>query len=59
MAHKRKGNYKTLKDEWETPDWLFALLDREFDFRVDVAARKHNTKTELYFEDALSVDWAT
>jgi site-specific DNA-methyltransferase (adenine-specific) len=58
VTHQRKEGIKTPKDEWETPDWLFVFLDREFDFRVDAAARKHNTKTGLYFEDALSVDWA-
>lgn len=47
-------------DEWETPDELFAELDREFDFTVDVAALPHNAKCEDYFtpgQDALLQAW--
>lgn len=38
----------TLKDDWETPVWLFDLLDAEFHFRTDLAANERNRKCELY-----------
>jgi len=51
MGHKRVTKIKTLKDEWETPQWLFDLLDQEFHFQVDAAATKENKKTHLWFGD--------
>ena len=31
-------------DEWETPDWLYLDLDKEFHFDLDVAASAENHK---------------
>ena len=36
-------------DEWETPAQLFAELDREFGFTLDVAAIPDNAKCASYF----------
>jgi phage N-6-adenine-methyltransferase len=48
------------KDEWETPDWLFAKLDREFNFVCDVAATAENAKCKHYYSpatDGLQARW--
>ena len=62
MTHKRTSKIVTEKDSWETPSWLFDLLDREFHFQVDAAATKENAKLPAYFEDldavpTLKFDW--
>ena len=48
MSHQRKSKIITEKDSWETPKWLFDLLDREFHFLVDAAATSDNTHCNLY-----------
>lgn len=35
--------------EWETPDDLFALLDSEFHFTVDLCANSNNYKVDRYY----------
>lgn len=48
------------KDEWETPQWLFDILDAEFGFELDVCASARNAKCEDYFtieDDALACEW--
>ena len=52
---------KGSKQEWETPDALFAALDAEFDFTLDAAATPENAKCRDYLTaecDALAVPWA-
>ena len=47
-------------DDWETPQWLFDLLDAEFHFAVDLAATRFNTKCDRYITpeiDAIDQDW--
>lgn len=47
-------------DCWDTPPELFAQLDVEFHFTVDLAAFPHNAKCERYFSpgvDALTQAW--
>lgn len=47
-------------DVWETPGWLFRLLDREFNFTVDVAALPENAKCTRFYTKAnngLEQDW--
>jgi site-specific DNA-methyltransferase (adenine-specific) len=39
-------------DKYETPRWLFDLLDEEFHFYVDAAATKENSLCELYMSDS-------
>ena len=47
-------------DEYQTPEWLFKSLDREFRFDVDLCAAPGNFQTEPFFtkaQDALIHDW--
>ena len=41
--------YASDKMDWETPQWLFDLLDEEFDFELDVCATHENRKCSLYY----------
>lgn len=46
--------------EWETPQWLFDLLNKEFHFDLDVCASEKNHKCEKYFSrqnDGLKQKW--
>ena len=46
---------------WETPQWLFDKLDKEFHFTLDVCASANNTKCNKYWnveQDALKHNWA-
>jgi len=46
--------------EWETPQWLFDILDKEFHFTVDVCASEQNHKCEKYYskaDDGLKQEW--
>lgn len=46
--------------EWETPQWLFDLLDREFSFNLDVCASLKNRKCKKYLskdDDGLKQSW--
>ena len=48
------------KDDWETPQWLFDELDKEFGFNLDVAANCHNAKCQNYYDiesDGLIQPW--
>jgi phage N-6-adenine-methyltransferase len=52
--------FSTGKDDWQTPPDLFAALDSEFDFHIDVAASANNALCHDYFtaeRDALTSDW--
>jgi site-specific DNA-methyltransferase (adenine-specific) len=47
-------------DEWETPQKLFDALNREFDFKLDVAATSENAKCERFYtkeDSGLDHDW--
>ena len=51
---------KLIKDEWETPTWLFYKLHQEFHFNLDVAATMENSKCLKYFtkeDNALMQKW--
>lgn len=39
------------KDEWQTPLWLYLLLDNEFKFNLDAAATPKNALCQDYFCD--------
>lgn len=46
--------------EWETPQWLFGLLNKEFKFTLDVCALPENTKCKRYYtpdDDGLKQEW--
>ncbi|MFT6926144.1 MAG: phage N-6-adenine-methyltransferase [Psychromonas sp.] len=38
------------KNSWSTPEWLFAAVNNEFDFKVDIAANNKNTKCNSYID---------
>lgn len=46
--------------EWETPQWLFDVLNNEFSFTLDPCATKNNAKCSNYFDmvkDGLVQSW--
>ena len=45
-----KGN-NPKRDDWETPQWLFNLLDKQFDFTFDCCATKDNSKCLSYSDE--------
>lgn len=50
--------FKSLRTDWETPQWLFEALDAEFGFTVDVCSSPENSKCKKRFEDGLKADWS-
>ena len=58
-GNKRKADDS--RDDWETPNELFDLINEEFCFSIDGAADKRNFKVSRYydgvqFEDAFKAD---
>lgn len=39
--------------EWETPEWLFNVLNDEFSITLDLAASKINAKCKKYYDEAM------
>lgn len=53
-------HFSSKSAEWQTPVDLFAKLNKEFDFKLDVAATKDNALCPNFFteeDDALVQDW--
>ena len=44
-----KSLFSSNKDDWETPDDLFAELHKEFCFDLDIASNVINHKCQVYF----------
>ena len=47
-------------DEWDSPQWLFDALNKEFGFTLDPCCTKDNAKCEKYYtmiENGLLRDW--
>lgn len=42
-----------LSDCWQTPDWLFEELNREFNFDIDLCATEENSKCNIWCVDYL------
>ena len=42
-------------DEWETPQWLFDILNKEFCFGIDACATEENCKVKKYTEEYSNV----
>jgi hypothetical protein len=60
MTAMTSGMMSSKSAEWETPQWLFNLLDEEFHFGLDVCATHENHKCARYFtkeDDGLSQAW--
>ena len=54
--------FKSELGNWQTPNWLFELLDRHFSFQCDVCANDTNYLCENYFtieNSCLEQDWYT
>jgi site-specific DNA-methyltransferase (adenine-specific) len=55
-----KALFSSATGEWETPQWLFDELDKEFGFTLDVCASPDNHKCGRYLsykEDGLQQSW--
>lgn len=53
--------FSSARQDWGTPDALFAAVDREFGFVLDAAATAENSKCAQYLseaEDGLTQDWS-
>lgn len=60
MGIGKTNLFKSESCEYSTPQWLFNLLDKEFEFNLDVCASEKNNKCEKYFslkDNALKCDW--
>ena len=57
MNGKDTACFSRQSDEWETPQWLFDLLDQEFHFNFDAAATDDNCKVCFYSDDSLNGRW--
>ncbi len=56
-----KGLFSSRTEEWETPDYVFLALKKEFDFQVDVCATAENAKCKIYFDksvDGMKREWS-
>jgi len=59
-GNRMKIHFSSKSNEWETPQKLFDLLDKEFGFTLDPCATDKNAKCADYFtkqEDGLTKDW--
>lgn len=44
------------RDDWETPQWLFNKLEKEFEFDFDCCASEENHKCNFWSDEFLEVD---
>jgi site-specific DNA-methyltransferase (adenine-specific) len=54
---KQRNVGASYRPDWETPPELFAKIDAEFGFTMDVAASSLNTKCEWFMVDGLDQSW--
>jgi site-specific DNA-methyltransferase (adenine-specific) len=55
-----KGMMSSNTAEWATPQWLFDLLNDEFNFDLDVCSTDENAKCKNHYteeDDGLSKPW--
>ncbi len=60
MADFDKNRFASKKQDWETPDELFNPLHKEFNFTLDLAGDKINSKIPNVItkeENAFDIDW--
>ena len=56
-----KVHFSSESQEWETPQYLFDELNREFNFTLDPCATHRTAKCQKYYteaQDGLSKDWS-
>lgn len=54
------GMYSSKTDEWATPEWLFEMLNEEFEFTLDPCSTDENAKCKKHYtkvDDGLSKSW--
>ena len=44
------------RDDWETPQWLFDILNKQYDFDFDCCANENNKKCITWQDDFLDMD---
>jgi phage N-6-adenine-methyltransferase len=52
--------FDSIRQDWDTPESLFDLLNKEFNFNCDLAATKESAKCKKYFDksvDGLKQTW--
>ena len=49
--------FSSASDEWETPDWLFDLANKEYHFNFDAAASSTNHKCVSFSHNSLDIAW--
>ena len=52
--------FSSKKDDWETPQFLFDELNKEFGFSIDVCASNQNAKVNRFWNrdmDSLKIPW--
>jgi site-specific DNA-methyltransferase (adenine-specific) len=57
----QKAMISSRTNEWETPQWLFDVLDNEFHFTLDPCCQHNTAKCGKHYtimEDGLSHDWS-
>ena len=60
MGRINSSIYSSNKPDWSTPNYLFDLLNTEFNFTIDVCANELNKKCNAFYsieEDGLSKSW--
>ena len=50
---RRSKDQSKASDEYGTPEWLFDVLNEEFNFRLDVCASHENHKCSFYYTEAI------
>ena len=63
MSKKKDFMSRTVdsSDDWETPQYFFDILNKEFNFSLDVCANMYNAKVGKYYNeehDGLIQDWS-
>lgn len=61
MSNNLAVHFSSETGEWSTPQELFDLLNKEFNFELDVCATKENRKCKLFFDEkknGLTKSWA-
>lgn len=55
------GLFTSRTEEWETPQYVFDILNKDFKFQIDVCATSENSKCKIFFNktvDGLQQEWS-